>query len=125
MEHKIVQKAVLAVLNTIYEENFLGFSYGIRPKRSQHGALDALVVGDRQHQGELDSRCRPSDPSSNSVSQEWLVWTLEHRIGDARIIRLIRKWLKAGVLEDGVATVSETRTGQPVCILIGRGLPQQ
>ena len=59
----------------------------------------------------------------DSVSQEWLVWTLEHRIGDARIIRLIRKWLKAGVLEDGVVTVSETGMGQPVSILIGRGLP--
>ncbi len=57
-----------------------------------------------------------------SVSQEWLVWLLEHRIGDARILRLIRKWLKAGVLEDGVVTVSETGTGQPVSILIGRGL---
>ncbi|QNT69184.1 group II intron reverse transcriptase/maturase [Defluviicoccus vanus] len=111
LEDKIVQKATLAVLNAIYEEDFLGFSYGFRPKRGQHDALDALVVGITRTKVNwiLDADIRSF---FDSVSQDWLVRFLEHRIGDARILRLIRKWLKAGVLEDGVLTVSETGTGQ-------------
>jgi group II intron reverse transcriptase/maturase len=111
LEDKIVQKATVAVLNCIYEEEFLGFSYGFRPKRGAHDALDALVVG-------ISSRrvnfIFDADVASffDSVSKEWLVRFVEHRIGDKRIIRLIRKWLKAGVLEDGVVTVSEVGTGQ-------------
>jgi RNA-directed DNA polymerase len=111
LEDKIVQRATAAVLNAIYEEDFLGFSYGFRPKRSQHDALDALVVGitskkvnyilDADIQGFFDA-----------VSQTWLIRFLEHRIADPRIIRLIQKWLKAGILEDGVVTVSDTGTGQ-------------
>src|SRR5215468_2355723 len=111
LEDKIVQKATVAVLNCVYEEEFLGFSYGFRPKRGQHDALDALVVGitDRKVNFIFDA-----DVASffDSVSKEWLVRFVEHRIGDKRIIRLIRKWLKAGVLEEGVVTVSEAGTAQ-------------
>ncbi len=99
------------MLNAIYEEDFLGFSYGFRPERSQHDALDALVVGITSTKVNyiLDADIRSF---FDAVSQDWLIRFLEHRIGDRRIIRLIRKWLKAGVLEDGVVTVSETGTGQ-------------
>ena len=111
LEDKIVQRATVAVLNAIYEEDFLGFSYGFRPKRSQHDALDALVVGitSKKVNYILDADIRSF---FDAVSQEWLVRFLEHRIADPRIIRLIQKWLKAGVLEDGVVTVSDTGTGQ-------------
>src|SRR3984893_6584197 len=111
LEDKIVQRATAAVLNAIYEEDFLGFSYGFRPKRGQHDALDALAVGigTKQVNFILDA-----DVASffDSVSKEKLVRFVEHRVGDPRIIRLIQKWLKAGVLEDGVVTVSESGTGQ-------------
>jgi RNA-directed DNA polymerase len=111
LEDKIVQRATVAVLNCIYEEEFLGFSYGFRPKRGQHDALDALVVGITTRQVNF---IFDADVASffDSVSQNWLVRFVEHRIGDRRIIRLIRKWLKAGVLEDGVVTVGEIGTGQ-------------
>ena len=111
LEDKIVQRAVVAVLNAIYEQDFLGFSYGFRPGRGQHDALDALDVGinsttvnwilDADIAGFFDA-----------VDQTWLVRFLEHRIGDPRIIRLIRKWLRAGVLEDGALKVSDRGTGQ-------------
>ena len=115
LEDKIVQKAVLAVLNTIYEEDFLGFSYGFRPGRGQHDALDALVVGitARKVNFILDADIRSF---FDSVSQEWLIRFVEHRIGDRRIVRLIQKWLKAGVLEDGIVSVSEKGTGQGAVI---------
>jgi RNA-directed DNA polymerase len=111
LEDKIVQRAVVVVLNAIYEEDFLGFSYGFRPKRSQHDALDALAVGicNTPVNWILDADIRSF---FDSVSQEWLVRFLEHRIGDQRIIRLVRKWLKAGVLEEGDWSVSETGTPQ-------------
>src|SRR6056297_145990 len=111
LEDKIVQRATLTVLNAIYEEDFLGFSYGFRPGRGQHDALDALVVAitDRQVNWILDADIRSF---FDTVSQEWLLRFLEHRIGDPRILRLIRKWLKAGVLEDGTVTVSDRGTGQ-------------
>ena len=111
LEDKIVQRATVAVLNCIYEEEFLGFSYGFRPKRSQHDALDALAVGitDKKVNFILDADVRSF---FDEVSQRWLIRFVEHRIGDPRIIRLIQKWLKAGVLEDGVVTVSEKGTGQ-------------
>jgi len=111
LEDKIVQKATVAVLNAIYEEDFLGFSYGFRPGRGQHDALDALAVGitGTKVNWILDADIRSF---FDSVSQEWLVRFLEHRIGDPRIIRLIRKWLRAGILEDGVVTVSDSGTGQ-------------
>jgi RNA-directed DNA polymerase len=111
LEDKIVQKATVAVLNCIYEEKFLGISYGFRPKRGQHDALDALVVGITTRRVNF---IFDADLAAffDSVSKEWLVRFVEHRIGDKRIIRLIRKWLKAGVLEDGVVAVSEMGTGQ-------------
>jgi group II intron reverse transcriptase/maturase len=99
------------VLNAIYEEDILGFSYGFRPKRGQHNALDALVVGITSRRVNF---IFDADVASffDSVSKDWLVRFVEHRIGDLRIIRLIQKWLKAGVLENGVVTVSEKGTGQ-------------
>jgi RNA-directed DNA polymerase len=111
LEDKIVQGATVMVLNAIYEEDFLGFSYGFRPGRGPHDALDALVVGitTRKVNYILDADIRSF---FDTVSQDWLVRFVEHRIGDKRIIRLIRKWLKAGILEDGVLTVSDRGTGQ-------------
>ncbi len=111
LEDKIVQRATVAVLNAIYEEDFLGFSYGFRPKRGQHDALDALVVGISRTKVTyiLDADIRSF---FDEVSQEWLIKFLNHRIGDPRMIRLIQKWLKAGVFEDGVVMASERGTGQ-------------
>ena len=111
LEDKIVQRAVVAVLNAIYEADFLGFSYGFRPGRSQHDALDALAVGicNTPVNWILDADIRSF---FDSVSQQWLIRFLEHRIGDQRIIRLVRKWLKAGVLENGEWSVSEEGTPQ-------------
>ena len=111
LEDKIVQGAAVMVLNAIYEVDFLGFSYGFRPGRGPHDALDAVAVGiaDRKVNWILDADIRSF---FDSVSQEWLVRFLEHRIGDKRIIRLIRKWLRAGILEDGVVSISDKGTGQ-------------
>jgi group II intron reverse transcriptase/maturase len=111
LEDKIVQGATVMVLNAIYEGDFCGFSYGFRPGRGPHDALDALCVA-------IDTRKvnRIVDADIQnffgSVSQDFLVRFLEHRIGDKRIIRLIRKWLKAGILEDGIVTVDDRGTGQ-------------
>ncbi|HEY2186571.1 MAG TPA: group II intron reverse transcriptase/maturase [Xanthobacteraceae bacterium] len=115
LEDKIVQRATAAVLNAIYEEDFLGFSYGFRPGRGAHDALDALVVGihSRKVNWIVDADIRSF---FDTVDQEWLIRFVEHRIGDPRIIRLIRKWLKVGVLEEGVVTVSEQGTGQGAVI---------
>src|SRR4030088_2447947 len=109
--HKIVQRATAAVVNAIYEEDFLGFSYGFRPGRGAHDALDALAVGigSRKVNFILDADIRAF---FDTVSQEWLIRFVEHRVGDKRIIRLIQKWLKAGVLEDGIVAVSDRVTGQ-------------
>jgi len=111
LEDKILQRAVVAVLSAIYEEDFLGFSYGFRPRRNQHDALDALMVGIQRRTVNwiLDADYRSF---FDSMSHEWLVRFLEHRIGDERVLRLIRKWLKAGVLEEGAITVSEAGTPQ-------------
>jgi len=111
LEDKIVQRATVTVLNAIYEEDFLGFSYGFRPGRSQHDALDALsvAISGTPVNWILDADIRGF---FDSVSQQWLVRFLEHRIGDERVIRLVRKWLKAGVLEDGEWSVSEKGTPQ-------------
>jgi len=111
LEDKILQRAVVAVLNAIYEEDFLGFSYGFRPKRSQHDALDALTVGIQRRKVNwiLDADYRSF---FDTVSHTWLLRFLKHRIGDERILRLIRKWLKAGVLEEGIVTESEAGTPQ-------------
>jgi group II intron reverse transcriptase/maturase len=111
LEDKIVQGACVLVLNAIYEEDFLGFSYGFRPGRGPHDALDALVVAttSRKVNHILDADIRDF---FGSVNHDWLIRFLEHRIGDKRIIRLIRKWLKAGILEDGIVSVAESGTGQ-------------
>jgi RNA-directed DNA polymerase len=111
LEDKIVQRAAVALLNTIYEEDFLGFSYGFRPGRGTHDALDALCVGVHSKKVSyiLDADIRSF---FDEISQEWLIRFLEHRIGDRRIIRLIQKWLKAGILEDGIVSVSDKGTGQ-------------
>ena len=111
LEDKIVQRAVLALLNAIYEEDFLGVSYGFRPGRGTHDALDALCVGIHSKKVSfiLDADIRSF---FDAINQEWLIRFLEHRNGDRRIIRLIQKWLKAGVMEDGVVTVSDRGTGQ-------------
>src|SRR6266403_4978008 len=115
LEDKIVQRATAAVLNAIYEEDFLGFSYGFRPGRGAHDAMDALVVAIERRRVNfiLDADIRSF---FDTVSQDWLIRFVEHRVGDPRVIRLIRKWLKAGVLEDGVVNVSDRGTGQGAVI---------
>src|SRR6266581_798502 len=115
LEDKIVQRATVAVLNAIYEEDFLGFSYGFRPGRGAHDAMDALVVAieHRRVNFILDADIRSF---FDTVNQDWLIRFVEHRVGDPRVIRLIRKWLKAGVLEDGIVTVSERGTAQGAVI---------
>src|SRR6185369_7580421 len=110
LEDKIVQQAVVTILNQIYEVDFKGFSYGFRPGRSPHQALDALTVGiqrkrvnwvlDADIQGFFDN-----------LSHEWAVKFVEHRVADPRILRLIQKWMKAGVSEDG--QWSESKVGTP------------
>jgi group II intron reverse transcriptase/maturase len=115
LEDKIVQRATAAVLNAIYEEDFLGFSYGFRPGRSTHDAMDALMVGIecRKVNFIVDADIRSF---FDTVSQDWLIRFVEHRVGDKRIIRLIRKWLKAGVLEEGIVRVSDEGTAQGAVI---------
>src|ERR687891_13983 len=115
LEDKILQRAVVEVLNAIYETDFLGFSYGFRPGRSQHDALDALAVGlqRRKVNWVLDADIRAF---FDSLSHAWLMRFLEHRIGDRRVLRLIGKWLKAGVLEDGTWAPSEEGTPQGAVI---------
>jgi group II intron reverse transcriptase/maturase len=113
VEDKIVQRALVEVLNAIYEEDFLGFSYGFRPKRGQHDALDALAVGIDRVNWILDADIAGF---FDAVSHEWLIRFVEHRIGDRRVIRLIRKWLKAGVMEDGQVMATEAGTPQGAVI---------
>src|SRR3989441_7218224 len=111
LEDKIVQRATVEVLNAIYETDFLGFRYGFRPKRSQHHALDALYTGllTRKVNWVLDADIRGY---FDAIDRGWLVKFVEHRIADRRVVRLIQKWLNAGVLEDGTRTWSETGTPQ-------------
>src|SRR6202035_2248245 len=110
LEDKIVQQAVVTILNQIYEIDFKGFSYGFRPGRSPHQALDALSVGITRKKVNwmLDADIRGF---FDNLSHEWAVKFIEHRVADRRIIRLIQKWLKAGVSEDG--QWSETSKGTP------------
>jgi RNA-directed DNA polymerase len=100
LEDKIIQAAVAEMLNAIYEVDFLGFSYGFRPGRNQHQALDALTVGLKQRKINwvLDADIRGF---FDTIDHAWLCTFLQHRIGDRRVLRLIQKWLKAGVLEGG------------------------
>ena len=111
LEDKIVQRAVVMVLNTVYEEDFKGFSYGFRPGRGQHQALDAVAVGIRHQEVHwiLDADLRKF---FDTVDHEWLMRFVRHRVGDKRILRLIWLWLKAGVLEDGELTPTEQGTPQ-------------
>jgi group II intron reverse transcriptase/maturase len=111
VEDKIVQRAAVEVMNAIYEQDFAEFSYGFRPGRSQHDALDELYVGimERKVNWVLDVDLRAF---FDSVSQNWLVRFMEHRVGDRRVLRLIQKWLRAGVWEEGKLTVSEEGTPQ-------------
>jgi len=106
LEDKLVQRAVVDVLNAIYEQDFVGFSYGFRPGRSQHQALDALSVGiwARKVNWVLDADIRSF---FDTMKHEWIVKFVEHRIADERVVRLIQKWLSAGVLEDGTRVRSE------------------
>ncbi len=111
LEDKLVQRATVEVLNAIYETDFLGFSYGFRPGRSQHNALDALYTGllTRKVNWVLDVDIRGF---FDAISHEWLVKFVEHRIADRRVVRLIQKWLNAGVLEDGKRMQVEEGTPQ-------------
>jgi group II intron reverse transcriptase/maturase len=111
LEDKIVQRSVVEVLNAIYEQDFVGFSYGFRPRRNQHQALDALAVGIERERVNwvLDADIRGF---FDTVDHGHLVKFIEHRIGDRRVVRLIQKWLNAGVLEDGTRTTSEIGTAQ-------------
>jgi group II intron reverse transcriptase/maturase len=115
LEDKIVQRAMVEVLNAIYETDFLGFSYGFRPGRGQHDALDALAVGIEYHPVNwiLDA-----DISGffDNISHEWMMRFVEHRIGDQRVLRLIRMWLTTGVVEDGVHQPATKGTPQGAVI---------
>jgi hypothetical protein len=111
LEDKIVQRATVEVLNAIYEQDFLGFSYGFRPGKSAHNALDAVAVGvwSKRVNWILDA-----DISKffDTIEHDWLIKFIEHRVADARVVRLIKKWLYAGVLEEGRLTHSELGTVQ-------------
>src|SRR5450755_331043 len=111
LEDKILQRAVVEVLNAIYEQDFVGFSYGFRPGRSQHDALDALAVGITRKKVNfvLDADIRDF---FTRLDQSWLEKFLEHRIADTRVLRLIQKWLRAGVIEDGEWSETEEGTAQ-------------
>jgi group II intron reverse transcriptase/maturase len=111
LEDKIVQQAVVTILNQIYEVDFKGFSYGFRPGRNPHQALDALVVGIQRKRVNwvLDGDIRGF---FDNMSHEWTMKFIEHRVADRRILRLIQKWLKAGVSEDGQWTEGKVGTPQ-------------
>ena len=110
LEDKIVQRATVAVLNGVYESDFLGFSYGFRPRRSCHMALDALAMGIRKKKVNwiLDADIRSF---FDTLNHEWLIKFIEHRIADPRVIRHLKKWLNAGVLEEG--KLQEQEEGVP------------
>jgi len=111
LEDKLVQRATTQVLSAVYETDFLGFSYGFRPGRSQHNALDALYVGllTKKVNWVLDADIRGF---FDAIDREWLMKFVEHRIDDRRIHRLIQKWLNAGVLEDGEVRYADAGTVQ-------------
>ena len=115
LEDKIAQRAVVEVLNAIYETDFLGFSYGFRPDRGQHDALDALAVGigTKRVNWILDADIRGF---FDNINHSWMMRFVEHRVGDQRVLRLIRKWLKAGVVEDGVRQLATKGTPQGAVI---------
>lgn len=110
LEDKIVQQAVVSVLEAIYEEDFLGFSYGFRPGRGQHDALDAL------HAGIYRRQVNGVQGFFDAMAHSWIIRFLEHRIADKRILRLIAKWLKVGIMEDGCVTRSDRGAPQGAVI---------
>jgi RNA-directed DNA polymerase len=120
VEDKIVQHAVVTILNEIYEVDFKGFSYGFRPNRGPHQALDALTVAIQRKRVSwvLDADIRNF---YDSLNHEWMLKFIEHRVADRRMLRLIQKWLKAGVSEDG--QWSETKVGTPQGSLGGHPKP--
>jgi RNA-directed DNA polymerase len=111
LEDKLLQRTVVEVLNAIYETDFRGFSYGFRPGRSPHHALDALAVGIQRKKVNwvLDADIRGF---YDAIDHGWMLKLLEHRIADQRVLRLIRKWLKAGVIENGIRSDTEEGTAQ-------------
>ena len=111
LEDKIAQAAAVTILNQIYEEDFLGFSYGFRPGRSQHDALDALAFAIEHKKVNYILDCDIRSFFDN-LDKSWLLQFVEHRVADRRILRLIQKWLKAGVMEDGIWSDPETGTPQ-------------
>jgi len=115
LEDKIVQQGVVTILNQIYEEDFLGFSYGFRPGRSQHDALDALSYAllKKKVNYILDADVRSF---FDNLDKSWMIRFIEHRVADPRILRLIQKWLKAGVMEEGKWSEPETGTPQGAVI---------
>jgi RNA-directed DNA polymerase len=115
LEDKVVQQAVATVLEAIYEEDFIGFSYGFRPGRGQHDALDALHVGilRKRVNWVLDADIRGF---YDAMSHTWIIRFLEHRIADKRILRLIAKWLKVGIIEDGRVTRGQVGAPQGAVI---------
>jgi len=108
LEDKIAQRATVEVLNAIYETDFVGFSYGFRPGRSPHDAVNALYAGimTRSVSWVLDADIRGF---FDAIDHEWLMKFIEHRIADKRVLRHLRKWLNAGVLEDGAVTRKQGR----------------
>jgi retron-type reverse transcriptase len=123
LEDKIVQRAVAEVLNAIYEKDFLGFSYGFRPGRSPHHALDALASGilRKKVNWVLDADIRGF---FDTIDHGWLLRFVAHRIADKRILRLIQKWLNAGVVDEGRRLETEWGTPQGATIspLLANGL---
>ena len=115
LEDKIVQQAVTTVLSAIYEEDFLGFSYGFRSGRGQHDALDALTVGIKS---QYVNWILDADIQSffDEIDHDWMLEFLKHRIADKRLLRLISKWLKAGVIEDGCRVAARKGTPQGAVI---------
>ena len=111
IEDKIAQQAVSTVLSAIYEEDFLGFSYGFRQGRGQHDALDALTEAIRWRKVNwiLDADIQSF---YDELDHDWMMRFLEHRVADRRILQLIRRWLKAGVIENGRRTPSVKGTPQ-------------
>src|ERR1035441_9613909 len=124
LEVKLLQRAVVEVLSTIYEADFLGFSYGFRPGRSPHDALDALAFGIQRKRVNwvLDADFR--DYFSN-LDHSWLVKFLEHRIADKRVLRLIQKWLAAGVIEDGSWTAFDEGVPQGALCAAAHNAPYE
>jgi hypothetical protein len=106
-----LQRAVVEVMNAVYEQDFLGFSYGFRPGRGQHDALDALAVAIERKKVNWVLDADISD-FFTGLDQCWLAKFLEHRIADKRVLRLIQKWLRAAVIEDGEWSSTEAGTAQ-------------